>query len=68
MKLTISLTLSLFALFIAPERSYSLTDYKIKKICKKEKKVALCIRNLQEKRFILQKGKHIEIPVIPYKR
>ena len=67
MKLTISLTLCLFALFIAPERSYSLTDYKIKKICKKEKKVALCIRNLQEKRFILQKGKHIEIPVIPYK-
>ena len=67
MKLTISLTLCLFALFMAPERSYSLTDYKIKKICKKEKKVALCIRNLQEKRFILQKGKHIEIPVIPYK-
>ena len=50
------------------DKSFSLTDYKIKKICKKEKNQYSCIKNLQEKRSILQKGKHIEIPVIPYKR
>ena len=66
-RLASKIILILFVLFMLGEESYSLTDYKIKKICKKEKKVALCIRNLQEKRFILQKGKHIEIPVIPYK-
>ena len=47
---------------------FSLTDYQIKKICKKEKRVSLCIKNLQEKRSDLQKGKLIEIPVTPYKR
>ena len=40
----------------------------IKKYCKKEKKVSLCIKNLQEKRSDLQKGKMIEIPVAPFKR
>ena len=36
--------------------------------CKKEKRPSSCIRNLREKRFNLQNGKFIEIPVIPYKR
>ncbi len=47
---------------------YALTDYKIKKICKKEKRELTCIKNLKEKRSNLQKGNLIEIPVIPYKR
>ena len=68
MKLAINITLSLFTMFIPSEKSYSLTDYKIKKICKKEKRELACIKNLQEKRSLLQKGKLIEIPVIPYKR
>ena len=68
MKLAIYLTLSLFTMCIISEKSYSLTDYKIKKICKKEERQFSCIKNLQEKRSILQKGKLIEIPVIPYKR
>ena len=67
MKLAINFSLFLLTLFIKAEKSYSLTNYKIKKICEKEKKELTCIRNLQEKRSILQKGKHIEIPVIPYK-
>ena len=66
MKLIINLTLSLLTLVILSERSYALTDYKIKKICKKEQRELNCIKNLQEKRFNLQKGKKIEIPVIPY--
>ena len=70
MKLAIylPLTLTLLTLSITSEKSYSMTDYKIKNICKKEKKLYSCVKNLQEKRSILQKGKFIEIPVIPYKR
>ena len=66
MKLTLNLSFSLFALFMVSGKSFSLTDYKIKKICKKEKREITCIKDLKEKRFNLQKGKKIEIPVIPY--
>ena len=48
--------------------SFSLTDYQIKRFCAKEKRVSLCIKNLQEKRADLQKGNLIEIPVTPYKQ
>ena len=68
MKLAINLTLFLFTFLLIPERSDSISDYKIKKICKRERMVSKCIRDLNEKRSILQKGKLIEIPVIPYKR
>ena len=67
MKLTLNLSLFLFALVILGDKSFSLTDYKIKKICKKEKIESTCIKNLRKKRSILQKGNLIEIPVIPYK-
>ena len=67
MKLLLHLTLFLFSLFLMGEKSFSITDFQIKKICKKEKRELTCIKNLQEKRFNLQKGNHIEIPVIPYK-
>ena len=66
MKFAFNLTFSLFALLILSGKSFSLTDYKIKKICKKEKRELTCIKKLQEKRFNLLKGKKIEIPVIPY--
>ena len=49
-------------------KSFSLTDYKIRKICEKEKRESICIKNLKEKRSNLKKGNLIEIPVIPYKR
>ncbi len=68
MKLALNLSLFLFAFFSLGDKSLSLSDYQIKRICKKEKKESLCIRNLQEKKSNLQKGKLIEIPVIPYKR
>ena len=66
MKFSFNLTFSLLALLMVSGKTLSLTDYKIKKICKKEKKELTCKKNLQEKRFNLQKGKKIEIPVIPY--
>ena len=59
--------LFLFALVTFSGELFSLTDYQIKKICKKEKRELNCIRNLQEKRIDLQKGNKIEIPIKPFK-
>ena len=68
MKLMLNFSMFLLAFFSFGNESFSLTDYQIKRFCAKEKRVSLCIKNLQEKRSELQKGKLIEIPVIPYKR
>ena len=68
MKLALNLCLTLFILSIFGEKSFSLTNYQIKKICKNEKRKSTCIKILQEKRSNLQKGYLIEIPVLPYKR
>ena len=68
MKLVINLSMLLLAFFSLSNEAFSLSDYQIKKFCKKEKRVNSCIKNLQEKRIDLQKGKLIEIPVKPYKR
>ncbi len=68
MKLGLNLSLILLAFFSFSNESFSLTDYKIKRFCRKEKRVYSCIKDLQEKRSNLQKGKPIEIPVAPYKR
>ena len=67
MKLAFNLFLTLFSLFIFENKSFSLTNYQINKICKKEKRAKPCIKNLQEKRNNLKSGNLIEIPVIPYK-
>ena len=67
MKLAFNLSLTLIALLTFNEKSFSLTNYQINKICKKEKRTSICIKNLQEKRNNLRKGKLIEIPVIPYR-
>ena len=68
MKLLLSLYMFLLAFFSFSNESFSLTNYQIARFCKKEKRVSLCIKNLQEKRSDLQKGKLIQIPVEPYKR
>ena len=68
MKSALNLSLFLFALLVFVEKSMSLTDYQIKKICRNEKKESICIKNFKERRYNLQKGNLIEIPVIPYKR
>ncbi len=67
MRLALNLSLFLFVLLTFGDKSFSLTDYQIKKICKKEQKELTCIKNLRYKRSNLQKGNFIEIPVIPYK-
>ena len=68
MKLLLNFSLFLLAFFSFSNESFSLSDFQIKRFCAKEKRVSLCIKNLQEKRSDLQKGKLIEIPVKPYKR
>ena len=67
MKLVLNFSIFLLAFFSFSNESLSLTDFQIKRFCKKEKRVSLCIKILQEKRSDLQEGKLIEIPVIPYK-
>ena len=68
MKLALNLCLTIFVLFICGDKSFSLTNSQIKSICKKEKRKSTCIKVLEEKKSNLQKGKLIEIPVLPYKR
>ena len=68
MKLVLNLSMFVFTFFSFSNESFSLTDFQIKRFCKKEKRLSLCIKNLKEKRSDLQKGKLIEIPVTPYKR
>ena len=67
MKLALNFSLLLFSLFTFGDKSFSLTDYQIKKICIKERSKSTCIENLKKKRSNLQKGNLIEIPVIPFK-
>ena len=67
MRLLLNLGLTIFVLFIFGDKSFSLSDYQIKKICKNEKRKSKCIKFLEEKRSDLQKGNFIEIPVLPYK-
>ena len=67
MKSALNFSIFLFALFVFGDKSFSLSDYQIKRICKKERKELSCIKDLQEKRSKLQKGNLIEIPIIPYK-
>ena len=67
MKLLLNFSMFLLAFFSFNNKSFSLTDDQIKRFCSKEKRVFLCIKNLQAKRSDLQEGKLIEIPVQPYK-
>ena len=68
MKLLLNFSIFLLAFFSLSNESFSLSDFEIKRFCAKEKRVTLCIKNLQEKRSDLKKGKLIEIPVEPYRR
>jgi len=68
MKLALNLCLFLVAFLMWGDKSFSLTDYQIKKICKNERMVSNCMKTLQDRKSKLKKGDRIEIPVIPYRR
>ena len=67
MKLVLNLFLFSFAFISFSDKSFSLTNYQIKKYCEKEKRFLSCVKNLKEKRSNLLEGNLIEIPVKPYK-
>ena len=67
MKFVLHFSMFLLAFFSFSNESFSLTDFQIKRFCKKEKRVSICIKELQEKKSDLKEGKLIEIPVTPYK-
>ena len=46
--------------------AFSITNNQIYKICQKEVNKNLCVKRLKINRYKLEKGKKIEIPVIPY--
>ena len=68
MKLALNLCLFLFAFVISVDKSFSLNNFQIKIICKRDKKESTCIKSLQKKKLELEKGNFIEIPVKPYRR
>ena len=67
MKLVFNLLFFLCSLYLLEDKSFSLSEKQIKKICKREKRESTCIENLKEKKSNLQKGILIEIPIIPFK-
>ena len=67
MRLALNFFFFILTLVMLADESFSLTNYQIKNICKKEKRQSICIKNLQQKKTNLQKGILIEIPVIPFK-
>ena len=67
MKLVLNFSMFLLPFFSLSNESFSLTNYQIKKFCEREKMKSTCMKKLQEKRYNLQKGNLIEIPVIPFK-
>ena len=58
----------LFLFLIYEHKTIALTDYQIKEVCRKEKRLLKCIKNLQNKRSDLIKGNRIEVPVVPFKK
>ena len=68
MKLVSIISMTLFSFFLMGEKSFAISNYQIKKICKKEKRESTCIKILKEKKSDLENGKYIEIPVFPYKK
>ena len=68
MKVVLKLFLTLLAFSTFIDKSLSITNHQINKICRNEKQASTCIKNLKKKRYNLQKGNLIEIPVIPYRR
>ena len=68
MKLALCCSSFLFALLTFSNKSFSLTYYQMKKFCEKEKKPLNCQKNLRKKKYTLDKGYLIEIPVIPHNR
>ena len=47
---------------------YALSNNEILELCRRNRKIETCIRNLKIRRYNLYRGKPIEIPVEPFKK
>ena len=47
---------------------YGLTNSEITQVCRKEKRIQECIREFKIRRYYLNRGKPIEIPIEPFKK
>ena len=68
MRLVLNLSLFLFVLATLDDKSFSLTQYQIKRICKNERSQSTCKKILRQKKINLEKGHAIEIPVVPFNK
>ena len=68
MKLFFNPLLFFLIIFLFENSAYSLSEYRINKICQKKPRKSICVQNLKFKKLNLLQGKKIEIPVIPFKQ
>ena len=68
MKFLINVLLLLVISLLYENKVFSISDYRIKYICRKEKRRTKCINELKIKRLDLIQGKQIEIPGLPFKK
>ncbi len=53
---------------ISTNYSFALTNNEIIKLCKRERRPQDCIKKVKVKRYKLNRGKPIEIIVVPFKK
>ena len=53
---------------IYESKTFALSYYQIREICQNEKRKSSCIKDLRDRKYNLQKGNRIEIPVIPFRK
>ena len=67
MKLFLKIFSLTFLLFVFSLEVYSISNYEILKICRNKRKEKSCVKRLKLNRELIDKGKPIRIPVLPYK-
>ena len=68
MKLFLNTILFLLITSLFENNAYSLSDYRIKEICKRQIRRTNCIKEMKIKKLKLLQGNPIEIPILPYKK
>ena len=67
MKVFLKVFLLIFFFFGTKLETLSISNYEILKICRSQRMQKRCIKRLKINRELINKGKPIEIQVIPYK-
>tara|TARA_Y100000589_G_C26584441_1_gene399753 strand:- start:173 stop:376 length:204 start_codon:yes stop_codon:yes gene_type:complete len=64
----LKIIVTLFLSIAFSQRVIALTNIEIIELCKADKRKQECIRMQKIRRYNLERGKPIDIPVIPYKK